>query len=123
MTGAQQLQTWQVVSSPTPQLVLESTTSTIPADVQDPGFFTTISSNNRAAGSAIIWAVGRPTASTGLILYAFAAKPVSGTLPTSYQDLVGGHSTLVLNFSGTPDSKVFPRTGAEVIVEIATAGA
>lgn len=52
-----------------------------------------------------------------------ASGPVTGTLPTSYQDLVGGHSTLVFNFSGTPDSKVFPRTGAEVVIEIQTAGA
>lgn len=52
-----------------------------------------------------------------------ASGPVSGTLPTSYQDLVGGHSTLVLNFSGTPDSKVFPRVGAEVEIHLDTAGA
>jgi len=52
-----------------------------------------------------------------------SSGPVSGTLPTGDQDLQGGHSTLVLNFTGTPDSKVFPRTGAEVIVEIQTAGA
>jgi hypothetical protein len=52
-----------------------------------------------------------------------SSGPVSGTLPTGYQDLVGGHSTLVLNFSGTPDSKVFPRVGAEVYIEAQTAGA
>jgi hypothetical protein len=49
--------------------------------------------------------------------------PVTGTLPTGNQDLVGGHSTLVFNFTGTPDSKVFPRVGAEVYVEVNTAGA
>lgn len=52
-----------------------------------------------------------------------SSGPVSGTLPTSYQDLAGGHSTTVLNFSGTPDSKVFPRVGAEVYIEVETAGA
>jgi hypothetical protein len=102
VTSAQQLQTWQVVSSPTPHLVLESTTSTIPADVQDPGFFTTISSNNRVSGSAIIWAVGRPTSTTGLILYAFAANPISGTLPLLYSAAAGSWPNLGGNANIVP---------------------
>ena len=53
------LRTWQVQMSPSPTLAPEATT-TINSG-QDPGFFTSVSSNNTAAGSAIIWAVGRPT--------------------------------------------------------------
>lgn len=51
-----------------------------------------------------------------------ASGPVSGTLPTSDPELAGGHSTLVLNFSGTPDSKVFPRTGHEVVLSLVASG-
>jgi hypothetical protein len=42
---------------------------------QDAGFFTTVSSNGRQAGSAIVWAFGRPTGTTPdyATLYAFAA--------------------------------------------------
>jgi hypothetical protein len=47
---------------------------------QDRGFFTSVSSNGAAAGSAIIWAVGRPTGSPYAVkLYAFAATPSSGS--------------------------------------------
>jgi PQQ enzyme repeat len=69
------LQTWQVGYSPTPHLTHEGT-ATLPASEQDPGFFTSVSSNGTAAGSAIIWAVTRPAdPTTNLVtLYAFAAQ-------------------------------------------------
>jgi hypothetical protein len=53
---------WRVVTSNTavPTLKLESSTALSPTDGQDPGFFTTISSNGQTAGSAVIWAVSRP---------------------------------------------------------------
>jgi len=47
-----------------------------------------------------------------------SSGPVSGTLPTGYQDLVGGHSTTVLNFTGTPDNRVFPRVGQIVNIDV-----
>jgi hypothetical protein len=89
VTAAGSLQTWQVSTSPTPHWVAESTTTTIPTSVQDPGFFTVVSSDERKAGTAIIWAVGRPTSSTGLMLYAFSATPVNGTLPLLYSAPAG----------------------------------
>lgn len=42
---------------------------------------------------------------------------VTATLATSDPDLQGGHSTLVLNFTGTPDNKVFPRLGSVFNIE------
>jgi hypothetical protein len=84
VTAAGSLQTWQVSTSPAPHWVAESTTTTIPSSVQDPGFFTVVSSDARKAGTAIIWAVGRPTSTTGLMLYAFSATPVNGSLPLLY---------------------------------------
>jgi len=89
VTAAGALQTWQIGTSPTPHWVAETTTNTIPASEQDPGFFTTVSSNGGAPGSAIIWAVGRPTATTGLTLYAFSAAPVNGALPLLYSAPAG----------------------------------
>jgi outer membrane protein assembly factor BamB len=76
------LSTWQLQLSPNPHLVQEGS-ATIPVSGQDPGFFTTVSSNGAQAESAIIWAVGRPTTSTTLTLYAFAATESGGT----YQEL------------------------------------
>jgi hypothetical protein len=90
VTGAGSLQTWQVSTTPAPHLVAESTTA-MPADEQDPGFFTVVSSNQRQAGTAIIWAVGRPTGTPAtLTLYAFAATPAAnGTLTQLYSAPAG----------------------------------
>lgn len=52
-----------------------------------------------------------------------SSGPVSGTLPTGDQDIQGGLSSVVFNFTGTPDSQVFHRVGAEVFVYLETQGA
>jgi PQQ enzyme repeat len=76
------LRTWQVQMSPAAALTPEAT-AVLTSSGQDPGFFTSVSSNGSAAGSAIIWAVGRPTGvgadPTALTLYAFAATPPTGS--------------------------------------------
>jgi hypothetical protein len=65
---------WQVKTTPKTALVLESTSPGVNDD-QDPGFFTSISSNGTAAGTAVVWAVTRPSSSnpvpTGVYLQAF----------------------------------------------------
>jgi hypothetical protein len=104
ITSAGSLQTWTVnVSATTAGLALESTTSTIPVG-QDPGFFTSVSSNGHTAGSAIIWAVGRPTSSTNdvLTLYAFNAAPSGGTLPLLYSATAGNWPNLNGNANIVP---------------------
>ncbi len=77
------LQTWQLQLSPSPKLVLEGTASIAPSG-QDPGFFTSVSSNGTTAGTAILWAVGRPNAptTTFVTLYAYAAATASGGILT-----------------------------------------
>jgi hypothetical protein len=102
VSSAGSLQTWQVATTPAPHLVAESTTSTIPQTEQDPGFFTVVSSNARKAGTAIIWAVGRPTSTSGLVLYAFSAKPASGTLPLLYSAPAGSWPNLGGNANIVP---------------------
>ena len=85
------LRTWQVQIPLAPEAA-----ATIAASDQDPGFFTSISSQSSDGtrygkakpGSAIIWAVGRPTLTgtnpTAVTLYAFDARP-SGSSPTFKQ--------------------------------------
>ncbi len=92
------LQTWQVSYSPTPHLTHEGT-ATLAADGQDPGFFTSVSSNGIATGSAIIWAVSRPSdPNTNFVtLYAFAAQAsTSGSLQQLFSATAG-----VWPFTGT----------------------
>jgi hypothetical protein len=84
-SGGNSVITWKVMqtgSPPTPHLVQDGV-GPITATNEDPGFFTSVSSNGTLPNhSAIIWAVGRPAASsTSVTLYAFDAASVSGTLP------------------------------------------
>jgi hypothetical protein len=81
---------WKVRTSPTVALVKEMTFPGI-ATGQDPGFFTSISSDGSQAGTAVIWAVSRPTDvnPANVLLYAFDAAKGSllfsanaGTWPT-----------------------------------------
>jgi hypothetical protein len=48
-----------------------------------------VSSNRTQAGSAIIWAIGRPTSSPVLTLYAFAATESGGTYTQLYSAPAG----------------------------------
>ena len=85
------LRTWQVQIPLAPEAA-----ATIAASEQDRGFFTSISSQSSDGtrygkakpGSAIIWAVARPTGAspnpTAVTLYAFDARP-SGSTPTFKQ--------------------------------------
>jgi hypothetical protein len=81
---------WKVQTSPTVALVLEGAAPPV-ASGQDGGTFTTVSSNGTQAGTAIIWATGRPTDpdSATVNLYAFAAAPSSGTLPLLFSSPAG----------------------------------
>jgi PQQ-like domain len=72
--------------------------------VQDPGFFTTISSNGTKAGSAIIWAVGRPTSTTtpSVTLYAFNGTATGTSLPLLYSAVAGTWSNFSTNANIVP---------------------
>jgi hypothetical protein len=64
---------WQV----RPTLALQGTWCCV-ASGQDPGFFTSVSSNGKTAGSAIIWAVGRPTDNDPAYVDLYAVNPDNG---------------------------------------------
>jgi hypothetical protein len=89
---------WKVQTTPSITLITENKSPTLYTG-QDAGFFTSISSNGTTPGTAIIWAVARPTARStpaslkqGVpTLYAFDASTgaqlfaaVAGAWPNSY---------------------------------------
>lgn len=98
-SGGNNVQVYQVLTSPTPSLNFVSQSSSIIGG-QNPGFFTTISSNGNS--DAIIWALSHPASasSTGIRLYAFDPDSAS-TLNPIYSGTVGtwpsfnGNSNLV----------------------------
>ena len=49
------------------------------ANGQDPGFFTSVSTNGTTAGTAIVWAVGRPTDSDPADVSLYAVNPDNGS--------------------------------------------
>jgi len=76
-SGGSNVQVYQVLTSPSPSLNMVAQSTSLPSGQQDPGFFTTISSN--ATTNAVIWAISRPRSphSDGVSLYAF--NPDSGS--------------------------------------------
>jgi hypothetical protein len=125
-SGGSQVGIWQVQTAPSPALVQQSTSPDLSTG-QDGGFFTTISSAGTAAGSAIVWAVSRPTDSdpSDVILYAFDPttasllySAVAGTWPNVSGDadivptvangkvLVGSYQQLAIFGKVTAGTKV-----------------
>jgi hypothetical protein len=91
-SGAEpELRTWKINTAANPALTQEAFSllaTTSPS--QDPGFFTSISSNGTAPNTAIIWAIDRPTGSDNHItLYAFNGTPSQGKLPLLWSGSAG----------------------------------
>jgi hypothetical protein len=57
--GNRQIVSWRLQTAPAVALTQESVSPVLPS-VQDPGLFTTVSSNGTASGSAVVWTVTRP---------------------------------------------------------------
>ncbi len=86
-SGGNNVTVWKVPNPPS--LVAAGSSPALPGG-QDPGFFTTVSSDGSSPG-AIIWALARPQAVPGNVtLFAFTSEPPSGsTLETLYQGTAG----------------------------------
>jgi hypothetical protein len=87
-SGGNNVTVWQVTNPPS--LVAAGSSPALPGG-QDPGFFTTVSSDGSSPG-AIIWALARPQTVPGNVtLFAFMSQPSSGgsTLETLYQGAAG----------------------------------
>ena len=89
-SGGSNVNVWRVETAPVVTLVKEGTSSGI-GGAQDPGFFTSVSSDDSKDG--IIWAVSRPDnpSPAEVSLFAFAATPSGGTstLPTLFHGTAG----------------------------------
>ena len=101
-SGGDNVRSYKVVTSPAPALKPVSSSRALAGSVQDPGFFTSISSNGTA--SPIIWALSRPTGASGNPIYLFAFNPevpVGGTMAALFRQEAGtwpntgGNSNLV----------------------------
>jgi outer membrane protein assembly factor BamB len=94
-SGGNKVQIWSLTtenSKPSLALVASgSLTSGPPTSIQDPGFFTSVSSNGTTADTAIIWAVDRPVSSADkhVTLYAFKARPTGTTLSLLWKGPAG----------------------------------
>ena len=99
-SGNSTIQVWKIATSP--QVSLTNTTSgSIAGGIQDPGFFTSISSNGTS--NPIIWALSRPNGNSGnpISLYAFNPDSGGGTMTNLFTSTAGnwpntgGNSNLV----------------------------
>lgn len=101
-SGVQQnsLRLWNLQTAPQAKLI-QAASGTMPDTVQDPGFFTSVSS--KGSSNAIVWAVARPQPSTpGIWLYAFKGTPSGSNLPQlfhavagNWQSPAGGNANIV----------------------------
>ncbi len=82
-SGGNTVEVFKVQTSPKPALTGVSRSPAIVGNVNDPGFFTTISSNGTAG--PIVWALSRPTSASGnpIYLYAFNPESLRGTTMAS----------------------------------------
>jgi hypothetical protein len=107
-SGGRTVKVWKLLSSPTPSLALVAQSASIGGG-QDPGFFTSISSNGNS--NAIIWAVSRQQSNTNTGVYLYAFNPASGaTMKTLYQGLAGNWLNIHANANLVPvvaNGKVF----------------
>lgn len=98
-SGGTSVEVWKVMTGGTkPRLVFKSQPGSVD-DGQDPGFFTSISSNGSNKGTTVIWAVSRPTDSNPAHISLYAFDPdknttlfsgVAGSWPNT-----GGNSNIV----------------------------
>jgi hypothetical protein len=74
-SGAYTMEIWKIVTGAKPKLVQQSATGSITNGAQDPGFFTSVSTNGTTANSGIVWAMSRAdgTANENVALFAFDA--------------------------------------------------
>ena len=64
-------------TTPTPHLVSQVTSPPLLTG-QDPGFFTTVSSNGTTTGSQVVWAVTRPLDTNPAYIYLYGFNPLTG---------------------------------------------
>jgi hypothetical protein len=92
-SGDRLVEIWKVQTSPKVKLT-RTTSAQVTTSGQDPGFFTTISSNGTA--NSIIWALSRPPKSKAAPISLFAFNPESsgGNMKTLFKKTAGNWPNL-----------------------------
>jgi hypothetical protein len=102
-SGGSLVEVWKVQTSPQPALTRVSLSASLTGNAQDPGFFTSISSN--AEANPIIWALSRPSNLKKGPFFLYAFNPDGGKKKVTFKQLfrkeaggwpnLGGNSNLV----------------------------
>jgi hypothetical protein len=102
-SGGSLVEVWKVQTSPQPALTRVSLSASLTGNAQDPGFFTSISSN--AGANPIIWALSRPSNLKKGPFFLYAFNPDGGKKKVTFKQLfrkeaggwpnLGGNSNLV----------------------------
>jgi hypothetical protein len=92
---------WKLQTTPSVSLTMV-TSGTMSSGGQDPGFFTTISSDGMS--NPIIWALGRPlsTSQPAITLYAFNPDAGGSTMPVLFQAAAGSWPNIENNANLVP---------------------
>jgi len=119
-SGGYTIRVWKLATSPRQTLTRVATSLPIPGG-QDPGFFTSISSNG--TGSPVIWAVSRPPVSSAkspVYLYAFNPDATTGSTMTQlFKGLAGNWPNLGGNSNLVPvvaNGEVFVASYQELVI-------
>jgi hypothetical protein len=101
-SGGSQVLVWKVQTSPKPALVRVAASPSGGTTAQDPGFFTTVSSNGNS--NPIIWAVSRPSNIPQEPIRLFAFNPDSGKNPMKplFDGIAGNWPHVMANATITP---------------------
>ncbi len=92
-SGGSNVIIWKLNTHANAAASLTQQSSTAITTGEDPGFFTSISSNATTAGTAVVWAVGRPTAVPGTMpLYAINAATGKTIYTAAAGNWVSGNS-------------------------------
>lgn len=87
-SGGTSAKLWKVNTAASPALQQQASSTSVQSD--NSGFFTSVSSNGTNAGTAIIWAIGRPTNDNQQIqLFAFNGTASGSTLPLLWSGNAG----------------------------------
>ncbi len=100
-SGGTKVIVWKVQTSPTAALTQVAISTSTGNSVQDPGFFTTVSSNGTA--NPIIWALARPTSkNTNITLFAFNPDAGGSKLTPLYSVAAGSWPNVTGNANLIP---------------------
>jgi hypothetical protein len=101
-SGGNVVDVWKLETSPTPSLTNVAHAPVSPTPIQDPGFFTSVSSNGTA--SPIIWALSRPVVQKPASFWLYAFNPESGgkTMAQLFKGAAGSWPNVGGNLNQVP---------------------